>query len=126
MPRAVRITFEYAGLAQPRVISTLHLQKQVIPSERPDAADRRSGFYFDVLSSDGKVLYRRVTSDPRLDVDAPAGDDGQMAAAEAPDEGVFSVVLPDLPGASRVAVWAGRGGEQAKVLLTIPFPKEPV
>lgn len=124
MPRAVRITFEYAGLDTPRVTSTLHLQKRVVPSAPAAPGVKRSGFWFDVLNQQGRVLYRRVTSDPRLDNDAPSDNDGRLAATAPPDEGVFSVVLPALPGAARVTVWAGRGGEESKMILSIPFPTE--
>lgn len=126
MPRAVRITFEYAGLGEPRLISTLFLQKKVLPSARPVPGANRSGFWFDVLDSSNKVLYRRVTGDPRFDIDAPADDDGRFAGVRPPDDGVFSVVLPTLPAAARLQVWSSNGtGERAKAIVSIPFPQEP-
>lgn len=124
MPKAVRITFEYVGLNPPRVLSTLHMNKQVVASDARDANVKRSGFWFDVLDNTGAILYRRVTGDPRLDIDAPSDDEGRMAGAVPPDEGVFSVVLPHLPRASRVKIWASSGGEQSRELLSIPFPIE--
>ena len=124
MPRAVRFTFEYVGLNQPRVLSTLHLEKRVVASDARDATTKRSGFWFDVLDNTGAVLYRRVTGDPRVDIDAPADEEGRMASAVTPGAGMFSVVLPNLPRASRVRIWASSGGEQSKELLSIPFPGE--
>ncbi len=125
MPKAMRLTFEYAGLDQPRVISATPLQKRVVTSDRRESNPNRSGFWFDVLHDSGEVLYRRVTSDPRLDLDAPSDDDGRMASAVPPDRGEFSVVLPVLPGGSRMEIWASRGGERSQVLLSAPFPREP-
>jgi hypothetical protein len=126
MPRAVRITFGYAGLGDPRVISTLFLQKKVLPSARPDPSADRSGFWFDVVDQSGIVLYRRVTGDPRFDIDAPANDEGRFTSAAPPAADVFSVVLPTLPGAARLQIWSSNGsGERAKAILSIPFPQEP-
>lgn len=125
MPKAVRLTLEFAGPAPPRVVATRALDKQVPSSDSLAPYTERSGFWVDVVDAGRRALYRSVTGDPRDSAEAPADDPGQsMTHIPSTARELFSIVVPDLPGAARIEVWASDGDSRAKVVLSIAFPRD--
>lgn len=123
MPGAVRLTLEYEGRTQPRVVSTQFLDKRVEVSDSREPYTDRAGFWVDVVGFDHQVLHRTVTSDPREPLEGPHGGPGErMTRSAARARGLFSIVVPALAGAARIEVWASDGDEPAKALLKIQFP----
>lgn len=123
MPKAVRLTLEFAGQASPRVFATQALDKQVPASDSLEPYTDRSGFWIDVVDAGGRVRYRLVTGDPR-EAEAPGAPGEHMTHIESTAPALFSIVLPDLPGATRVEVWASEGEGRAKAVLSFAFPRD--
>lgn len=123
MPKAVRLTLEFAGLATPRVVATQALDKQVPASDSLEPYADRSGFWIDLVDAGGRVRYRAVADDPREAAEAPGGPGEQMTHIESTARQLFSIVLPDLPEAARVEVWANENEPRPKVILSMPFPR---
>lgn len=124
MPKAVRLTLEFAGQAPPRVVSTRALDKQVPASDSLEPYPDRSGFWIDVVDAGGRVRYRSVTGDPRDSAEAPGGPGERMMHIPSTARELFSIVVPDLPDATRVEVWASDGEARAKVVLSMIFPRD--
>ena len=119
MPIALRYTFEFEGAAV-RMLRQRRLDKQTVPSYAREGPDGESGFWVELRDASQQVLYRRVMDDPTLRYEAPIDEKGALRTAEAGGRtGTFSVVVPFLPQASTLLVWASRPPEAAaKPILT--------
>jgi hypothetical protein len=115
MPAALRYTFEYDDAAV-RMLRRSKLDKQTAPSYKWEGADGESGFWVELRDASQQVLYRRVMDDPAFRYEAPLDDNGTLRTPTAVGrKGTFSVVVPDLPQARTLMVWASRPPEAAAV-----------
>ena len=113
MPVALRYTFEFEGTAV-RLLRQRRLDKQTVPSYAWEGADGESGFWVELRDTSQKVLYRRVMDDPTFRYEAPVDDNGALRTLEIRGrKGIFSVVVPFLPQARTLVVWASRPEEAA-------------
>ena len=113
MPIALRYTFEFEGAAV-RMLRQRRLDKQTMPSYAREGSDGESGFWVELRDPSQQVLYRRVMDDPTLRYEAPVDDNGALRTEEGGGrKGTFSVVVPFLPQARTLMVWASRPPEAA-------------
>ena len=113
MPVALRYTFEFEGAAV-RMLRQRRLDKQTVPYYAWEGADGESGFWVELRDTSQKVLYRRVMDDPTFRYEAPVDDKGALRTEAAGGrKGTFSVVVPYLPLARTLMVWASRPEEAA-------------
>ncbi len=120
MPVALRYTFEFEG-TNVRILRQRRLDKQTSPSYPREGADDESGFWVELRDTSQKVLYRRVMDDPTLRYEAPVDDNGALRTLEIGGRrGTFSVVVPFLPQARTLMVWASRPEDAAALpILTV-------
>lgn len=111
----LRLTFSYRG-QEIELVSTQAVDMKVPPADALRWDERSSGFWVVLRDDGGQPLYRRITADPiRTSVEFPSGDPKRPLARQnvASPEGVFVVLVPDLPQARSVALFSssGAGGD---------------
>lgn len=121
MPVAMRYTFEFEGTAV-RILRQRRLDKQTAPSYAWEGADGESGFWVELRDPSQQLLYRRVLDDPTFRYEAPVDDNGALRTQEISGrKGTFIVVVPFLPQARTLMVWASRPPDAAATpILTAP------
>lgn len=102
-PRAWRLTFGYRGdrfemLAQQRI------EMIAPPDDSPRTYAARAGTWVEVRDAEGHGLYRQILFDPVRRGYEAHGPEGSHETLPAEPEGVFQVVVPDLPGAADVVL----------------------
>ena len=114
MPVALRYTFEFNDTAV-RILRRRTLDKQTAPSYAWEGAVGESGFWVELRDASQKVLYRRVMDDPTFRYEAPVDDNGALRSQQTTARriGTFTVVVPFLPLARTLMVWASRPPEAA-------------
>jgi hypothetical protein len=84
--------------------------KMMLPPSDPDpekrSAEGASGFWIELQSPEGAVLYRRILQDPILyhqEGVAPGSPKGQLSRVDwIPETRTFSILIPDLPNGDQV------------------------
>ena len=106
--RAIRLVFSYEG-SQISLESTRRVEMIPLPTHSLSGYEGESGFWIEVHGRADQALYRRVLHDPvrssREVYPEQAGDQFARVTASAP-RGSFDAVVPDLPDAQAVAVFA--------------------
>lgn len=83
--------------------------------ERPKAGEH-SGAWLEILDDDGEVLDYRVLHDPfHLRAEHHSPDGTIEVHFRRPEPTDFEVVLPALPGAESVRLWASAPGEERQL-----------
>jgi hypothetical protein len=102
-----RLTFAYDG-ARVTLLRRERLQK-VAPGTVGDVPvpGKHSGAWLTLLDRGGKVLFHRLLADPFQTRAEHHSPDGKIELhVRPPGKGQFSVVVPDLPGATEVALFS--------------------
>lgn len=102
-----RLVFRFDGESI-ALVRRERLQK-VAPGTTPDAPTpgRNSGAWLDVLDRSGRRLFHRLLADPLRTRAEHHSPDGRIEVhVRAPEPCEFSVIVPDLPGAAEVALYA--------------------
>lgn len=106
-PRSWRLTFRFDG-ERLALVKQEHLTK-VAPGTaafRPEAG-KHSGSWLFLLGAAGEVLFHRLLHDPFQTRAAHHSHKGAIKLHfREPQPGEFTAVLPDIPGATEVAVYA--------------------
>jgi hypothetical protein len=116
----LRLTFAYRG-QEIELVSTQAVDMKVPPADALRWDEKSSGFWVVLRDAGGRPLYRRVTSDPiQTSVEFPSDDPKRPLARQdvASPEGVFVVLVPDLPQARTVALFSsgGASGQERTVV----------
>ena len=112
--RVLRLTFSYRG-QDIELVSTQSVDMRVPPADALTWDEKSSGFWVVLRDGSGQPLYRRVTSDPiQRSVEVPSDDPKRpLARHEVPSpEGVFVLLVPDLPQARTVALFSSPGTQE--------------
>jgi hypothetical protein len=102
---ALRFLFEYQG-TDVRLISKQQLRMLVPPSDPIEGYEGQSGFWFELRDNAGSTLYRRIVRNPiqhHVEVHSQPDEPMSRRVLENP-KGVFTVLVPDLPQADRLAL----------------------
>jgi hypothetical protein len=108
----LRLTFSYRG-QEIELVSAQAVEMRIPPADPLQWDERSSGFWVVLRDGGGQPLYRRITSDPvATSVEFPSDDPKRPLARRdvASPEGVFVVLVPDLPQAQTVALFSSGGG----------------
>ena len=111
---AIRLTFKYRG-QEIELVSSQTVDMKVPPADPLTWDERSSGFWVLLRDGGGKSLYRRVSSDPiRTSVEVPSDDPKRPFTRHdvASPEGVFVLLVPDLPQAQSVALFGSPGMQE--------------
>jgi hypothetical protein len=106
-PSAWRLTFEYEGDVV-RLVAQQRVAMVTAPDDAELLARGRAGYWVEVRDAAGKVLYQQVLNNPirqTYEVFSPDPDEGPRHVDATGSKGVFQAVVPDLPGATEVAVF---------------------
>lgn len=72
-------------------------------------SDKRTGYWFEILGSDGELLYHRPLRDPLPDsvevFDDPGGGTLRRVPRNRPKQAKFEIIVPDLPGTSQFLLY---------------------
>lgn len=103
-PRALRLLLEYEGdritLRERQAVETA-----TPPSDPIRGFEGQSGFWYELHDAKGALLYRRVASNPiQFEVESHDPETGFRRHAVEKPRGVVSVLLPDLPEATRLVI----------------------
>jgi hypothetical protein len=111
--QALRLTFEYDG-DDVKLVGTQRLQKVVPPMiGDPPEEGRHSGEWIQIHDADGRQLFTRLLNDPlRTRVEVHDPDTGPYIVTGPPGQGTFDVLVPDLPGAAAVVLYASPAPER--------------
>ena len=116
----LRLTFAYRG-EEIELVSTQAVDMRVPPADALQWDERSSGFWVVLRDAGGQPLYRRITADPiETSVEYPSDDPKRPLARTdvASPEGVFVVLVPDLPQARSVALFSSTtAGAQARAAV---------
>jgi hypothetical protein len=115
-PGAIRMTFTFSG-RDIHLESIQRLIMRALPSHDTGSFESRSGFWIELRDDNETVLYRRVLHNPiqyRVEI-YPEGGEGEFTRVPVADpQGTFDVVVPDLPEARQMMVYAS---------LPVPAPE---
>jgi hypothetical protein len=99
-----------------QLVGDRRLDVRAEPSDPLESYAEASGFWVELHNADGQALYRRVLYDPiGTSVEAPAGDGSWTRKVVEHPRGTFSLLVPDLLEARRLALFGNSPGE-----LTVP------
>jgi hypothetical protein len=105
-PAAWRLTFTYAG-DDIRLVAQQRLEMIAPPDDSALTLNARAGTWIEVRDGNGRGLYRQVLTDPvraGYEVTPRTSDEVGIHVVPAVPTGVFTVVVPDLPGAADVVL----------------------
>jgi len=103
--KAIRLTFSYKG-TEIKLISQDKFEKILPPSSN---ISNRSGFWYEVAGDKQNVLYQRIISNPiQTDIEVFTNDSKEsiMRQKISQIEGVFSILIPDLPEAKTFSLFS--------------------
>lgn len=112
----LRLTFSYRG-QDIELVSTQAVDMRIPPGDALQWDERSSGFWVLLRDGGGQPLYRRIAADPiQTSVEYPTDDPKKPLARQdvASPEGVFVVLVPDLPQAQSIALFSSGGGATAQ------------
>ncbi len=104
--RALRLTFSFRG-DDVRLVAQQAIDVVTPPTDPVEGFERQQGFWAELQAPDGRTLYRRVLRDPAAGDVEVFGPAAERTVARAPVEqvqGVFSVLVPDVPEADTVVL----------------------
>lgn len=110
----LRLTFSYRG-QDIELVSTQSVDMRVPPADALTWDEKSSGFWVVLRDGNGRPLYRRITNDPiRTSVEVPSDDPKRPLARHelASPEGVFVLLVPDLPQARTVVLFSSPGTQE--------------
>lgn len=120
-PQAWRLTYAYDpdGI---RLLAQQRVSMLAPPDDSHRTASARGGHWVEVRDESGHGLYRQIITNPfrtTAEVHSPDPEIGSRHVPASP-EGVFQVVVPELPGAHDVVLHGltGPGDERAQPLHT--------
>jgi hypothetical protein len=102
---AIRLTFSYKA-TDIKLISQNKIEKKLPPSSN---ISNKSGFWFEVIDDKQNVLYQRIISNPiRTDIEVFSNEPKEsiMRQKISQIEGVFSLLIPDLPDAKSFSLFS--------------------
>jgi hypothetical protein len=107
---SLRLTLSYSGT---RVNLERIDRLEMIPSpdERVGSTEARAGSWVELRDADQRVLYQQILYNPiRFDVEVAEDPvSGQLRRqAKGRSEGIFELVIPDMPEAETIRVFASR------------------
>lgn len=101
---AIRLLIQYDG-DQLTVIDRREVETAAPPSDQLKGFEGQSGFWFELRDANGQALYRRVMQSPiQQEVEAFEPDGSATRHVIEKPQGVFSVLVPDVPEADHVAI----------------------
>lgn len=107
--KTMRLTLSYEG-SSIRLIGRQRIKMVSPPSDDVDVAEqKKTGFWYEVRSSKGEVLFRRVTENPiRLATEIRSDDPARPLVRQEVKEakGTFILIVPDLPGARTLVLFS--------------------
>ena len=105
----MRYVFQFDA-ASLRPLSRMILDKHTAPSYEAEGERGVSGFWLELWDGTGRVVYQRALDDPYYRFEGPVDDTGRLRtiAPSGPRSGLFTVVIPFLPGATNLVVMASR------------------
>jgi hypothetical protein len=109
---AIRVTFyldEQRG--QSRIVNQARMTKRLAPTPRSRERDNSCGFWIELRNGLGEVVYEDAIDDPTRREGPPLRDGARGVRAEeadAPAPGLISLVVPQVPGATRLVIMASR------------------
>lgn len=110
---AVRYVFGYRGeelwLVQRQWVDTMAPLSGAL-----DSLAERAGFWCELRDAGGAPVYRQAMRDPRHPTDEVPGGQRHVTMPRQP-AGVFTVVVPDLPEATTIAVLQRRSTDSGPV-----------
>ncbi|MBO3750431.1 hypothetical protein J5X84_30490 [Streptosporangiaceae bacterium NEAU-GS5] len=104
----IRLVFSYEG-DQVSLESAQRVEMLPLPSHAVSGYDGEAGFWVEVRDGADRVLHRRVLHEPMphsVEVFPESADDQFTQAPVAEPRGSFDVIVPDIPGAQVVGVFA--------------------
>ncbi|HEV7239439.1 MAG TPA: hypothetical protein VGQ36_09375 [Thermoanaerobaculia bacterium] len=110
----LRLTFSYQGQAI-ELVSTQAVDMKIPPADSLAWDEKSSGFWVVLRDGGGQPLYRRVTNNPiQTSVEVPSDDPQRPLERHevASPEGVFVLLVPDLPQARTVALFSSPGTQE--------------
>jgi hypothetical protein len=119
--KARRLTFSYKG-TNIKLISENKIEKKLPPSSN---ISNKSGSWFEVIDDKQNVLYQRVISNPiRTDIEVFSDESKEsiMRQKISQIEGVFSILIPDVPDAKSFSLFSSPV-ENGEVALQKPATK---
>jgi hypothetical protein len=125
-----RLQLEYHSGAF-RLISEARLNKVIPASDSLPVTSRAlSGFWYELQSPKGEVLYRRILENPiTLYTEVPTEKSGgaPSRAEVVPQQTVFSILVPEVPGTNQSVIFSSPPGrsarsEPASARARIPVP----
>lgn len=130
--RTLRVTFAYDGTTV-RVVSRQAVDMRPTSSDPVYDYQGRSGTWFEVRDTTGRVLYRRMVQDLMpVDMEAPSGDpERPFTRVKAERRGAFVLTMPNLSRAQSIVLFASPDEDPRKPAREIgrfdlrgPEPKE--
>jgi hypothetical protein len=128
--RAVRFLVRYEG-GDVSVIDQQEFEMAVPPSDPLKGFEGESGFWIELRDGKDQVLYRRIHENPiQQEVEAFEEDGTAVRAAVEKPTGVFTFLVPDLPGADHVALVSSPlepeqgAAKPAELLTSIPMRRK--
>jgi hypothetical protein len=123
--RALRLLVEYRG-TRLTLRDRTRVEKAIPPSDAIRGFEGESGFWVELRSKNGELLYRRIIHNPiAYDVEAYDEERGPRRHRVGAPAGVFSVLVPDLPEADSLVVVSSpldpdKAAQPAEPLARIP------
>jgi len=120
--RALRLTFEFDG-DNVELAGIQRLEKLVPPmAASPPEAGRHGGEWLQLHDSEDRLLFTRLLHDPlRTRVEVHDPDTGPSIVVGPPGRGTFDVLVPDLPDAATVVLYASPPSDERTLR-----PAEPI
>lgn len=126
-PKAWRLTYTFdAGGV--RLAAQQPIDKLAPPDDSADVPPDRAGYWVEVSDASGAVLYRQVITDPfhrTREVHSPEPGVSPTHVTAADTEGVFQVIIPDLPEAQDVTLLGLLAPGEPEPMVEPPEPTEP-
>lgn len=102
---AIRFLFDYEG-TEVRLLSRQSMSMLLPPSDPLEGLEGFAGFWYELRDAKGKPLYRRIVRNPiqhLLEVHEEGAASPRTRLVDLP-QGVFTVLVPDLPDAQTLAL----------------------
>jgi hypothetical protein len=114
----LRLTFSYSG-EDVQLVSMQAVQMKAPPADSLSWDEKSSGFWIVLRDAHGRALYRRITENPiRTSAEIFTNDPKRPFARHevSSPEGVFVLLVPDLPEARTVALFGGIAPTEQRAL----------
>ena len=126
---ATRLTIQYRAGAFTLISSASLLKVIPLSDQLPATPLPVSGFWYELQSPQGEVVYRRIISDPitvYTEVPAPESSSAPERVEVASAETIFSILLPDIAGTNQLVLFSSPPGpvgksQPATVVARIPI-----